>query len=95
MGAVAHPRGQPGAREQVAGQALGAVLAPAEQVEVGRGQRVVQGDDRQVHPHPAATGPLGEHARVAPVAVGAQQLGVEEGEPQHGELSRSQWEKAV
>ena len=61
---------------------LGPVLAPADAVDVGRGQRPVRRGLDQLDVDPPPGRPAGQDQPVAPVAVGAEQVGVDHGDGQ-------------
>ena len=82
-GALGHPPDQhPVVAERARGPHLGAVLPAAEAVDVGGGQRGVGRRLEQFDLEAAPLGPPGQDEAVAPVAVGAQEVGVDHGHPQ-------------
>ena len=66
------------------GPDLGTVLSPAQAVEVGLRQGAVGDGLQQLDLVAPPFGPPGQHQAVAAVAVGAQQVGVDDGDAQRG-----------
>jgi hypothetical protein len=95
VGAVADPRDERRVAQQVHRQSLRSVLASPEEVERGIGQLVTESHVGQFDLVAATSGPLGDHQAIAPVTVGAQQFGKEDGDLQHGLDLASQSLKAV
>lgn len=77
--ALGHRPVQAAVGEQALGaQRLRAVLPAADQVDVGGGgQPLVGADLKHLDRHAAQLGPAGQDQRVAPVAVGGQQVGID------------------
>ena len=79
-GALGHPSDQPTVVEQGAcGPHLGTVLATAQAVDVRPGQCGVGGRLEELDLQAAPFGPPGHDEPIAPVAVGAQEIGVDNG----------------
>ena len=80
--ALGHPPGQGAVVDQGAGRPdLRPVLAAAQAVDVGLGQRPVGGRLQELGGAAAPLGPPGQDQPVAPVAVRAQEVGVDHGDP--------------
>ena len=83
---TAPPATPPGQRavldERAGGADLGTVLSPAQAVDVGLGERAVGGRLQQLGVEAAPRGPPGQHQPVPAVTVGAQQVGVDDRDPQ-------------
>jgi hypothetical protein len=95
VGAVANPRHERGRSQQVGGQALRTILSPAEQIERGVGNGVVQSGRYQLNVEAATPGPFGDGETVAHVTVGSEEFGVENADRRHGTDRPSQSLKAV
>ena len=80
--------------ERPRGADLGAVLSPAQAVDVGFGEGTVGGGLQELDGEAAPLRPPGQHQAVPAVAVGAEQVGVDDRDaqgPGHSGAARRSW----
>jgi hypothetical protein len=95
IGAVSHTRHERRLSQEIGGQALRAVLSPAEQIERGVGHLVVETHANELDVETASSSALRDGEAVAAVAVGSEEIGIEHAERRHGSDLANQSLKAV
>ena len=93
--AVAHPRHERRPSQEVGGEALRSILSPTEEIERRVGDLVAESHAHQLGLEATTSGPLYRREAVAPVAVGAQEVGVENADRRHASDLANQSLKAV
>jgi hypothetical protein len=82
--AVAHARTEGRRSQQIDGEALRSVLSPAQQIQRGVRDGVAKSHTHQLRVDTSATSSLENSETVAPVAVRAQEFGVDSANRCHG-----------